>query len=102
MFKIDPNRLDLALEFRRKPFGEHSADLQAVLNAMRSLPVEGKHVLVMTKPHREWTLARMAGDPPRPEPMPEHVFASLEDAEWFVFQRRWEQMTGQPLVLNEA
>ena len=38
MFKIDPSRLDLALEFRRQPFGEHSADLQAVLNAMRSAP----------------------------------------------------------------
>ena len=101
MFKIDPSRHDLALEFRRKPFGEHSADLQAVLNAMRSIPVAGKHLLVMTKPHREWTLARMEGDPPRPSLMSEHVFDSLEEAEWFVFRLRWEAMTGQPLQINE-
>ncbi|MEQ9643546.1 MAG: hypothetical protein RIM84_26235 [Alphaproteobacteria bacterium] len=100
MFTIDPNRLDLALEFRRKPFGEHSADLQAVLNAMRSLPADGKHLLVMTKPHREWTLARMEGDPPRPALLDE-VFASLEDAEWHVFRLRWEALTGQPLNVNE-
>lgn len=102
MFTIDPNRLDLALEFRRKPFGTHSDDLQAVLNAMRSMPVAGKHVLVMTRPHREWTLARMQGDPPRPVLLPDLVFDTLEAAEWHVFQHRWEQLTGQPLVLNEA
>jgi hypothetical protein len=56
----------------------------------------------MTKAHREWTLARMAGDPPRPVLVPEHVFDSLEAAEWYVFRHRWEQITGQPLVLNEA
>jgi hypothetical protein len=102
MFSIDPNRLDLALEFRRRPFGEHSADLQAVLGVMRGLPAEGKHLLVMTRPHREWTLARMEGDPLRPRLLPEHVFTSLEEAEWHVFKLRWEMLTGQPLVLNEA
>ena len=100
MFKIDPSRLDLALEFRRKPFGEHSADLQAVLNAMRSTPADGKHPLVMTKPHREWTLARMEGDPPRPTLLDE-VFTTLEDAEWHVFRLRWEAMTGEALNVNE-
>ena len=34
MFAIDPTRLDLAREFKRSPFGPHSPELQAVLNAL--------------------------------------------------------------------
>ena len=100
MFRIDPNRIDLAREFKARPFGVHSGDLQMVLNLMRAQPIEGKHVLVMSKPHREWTLATMAGRPPRPQLQPRHVFTSLEAAEWYVFKLRWEQLTGQPLQLD--
>ena len=38
MYKIDPGRTDLAEEFRRNPFGPHSAELQKVLNVMRWEP----------------------------------------------------------------
>ena len=100
MFKIDPARVDLAREFKAKPYGEHSPDLQAVLTVMRGLPIEGKHVLIATEPHRQWTLARMTGRPPKPELLSNHVFHSLEEAEWFVFKLRWEQITGQPLPLD--
>ena len=31
---IDPTRLDLAAEFRARPFGRHSPELQALLDVM--------------------------------------------------------------------
>ena len=48
MFTFDPSRLDLAREFKARPFGEHSPDLQYLLNLMRSREVEGRYVLVPT------------------------------------------------------
>lgn len=99
MFKIDPGRLDLAREFRARPFGEHSPDLQAVLNVMRALPTEGKHVLLVERPGREWRLAVMRGQPPMPEPQ-NLTFTTLEEAEWHVFGLRWQALTGEPLELD--
>ncbi len=104
MTAIDPTRLDLAREFRARPFGVHSPDLQAVLNRMRGQPVQGKYCLIMTRPHEEWVLARTVGDPLRPEVVPGYVFASLEEAEWAVFKLRWQELTGHDLgaELGEA
>lgn len=100
MYAIDPTRLDLAREFRAKPYGPHSAELHAVLTRMRLDPVDGKILLVMTKPHAEWVVAQMRGTPPRPWPLSDRRFARLEDAEWFVFKMRWERITGHPLGID--
>jgi N,N-dimethylformamidase len=97
MLDIDPSRLDLAREFKARPFGVHSPDLQAVLNRMRSGPVPGKHYLIMTRSHSQWVLARMTGDPLRLEVVPGYVFDTLEEAEWTVFKLRWQALTGHHL-----
>ena len=97
MIEIDPRRLDLAREFKARPFGVHSPDLQAVLNRMRGAPPQGKHCLLMSKPHAEWLLARLTGEPLRPEVVPGFVFSSLEEAEWAVFKLRWTDLTGHSL-----
>lgn len=97
MFKIDPSRKDLAREFKRRPYGEHSPELQAVLSLMRSRPPDGRQVLIRAKPHREWVLACISGEPPRAEVLSEHTFTSLEEAEWAVFRMRWKALTGEEL-----
>jgi hypothetical protein len=100
VFRFDPTRLDLAREYRARPFGAHSPDLQYLLNLMRTSDVGGRYVLLMTRPHAQWTLARM------PEsglgtPLPTNAtFDSLEDAEWAVFRLRWEALAGQPPGLD--
>ena len=53
-------------EFRQNPFGHHSPNLLRILNALRGGPLEGKYVLVCTKPFREYTLARHGGERGRP------------------------------------
>jgi len=100
MLEIDPTRLDLAREYRDRPFGRHSGDLQALLNFMRSRDVPGRFVLVMTRPQAEWRLARMTGDPHRGPELTDIVFTRLEDAEWFAFKQRWQDITGQALALD--
>ena len=98
MYEIDPSRIDLAREFRRRPFGLHSPELQAVLIRMRSLPVEGKHCLIVEKPRARWLLARMEGTPLRPVPVPGIVFTDPAEAEWAVFKLRWQALTGHDLA----
>ncbi|HEV7370719.1 N,N-dimethylformamidase beta subunit family domain-containing protein [Arenibaculum sp.] len=98
MYEIDPSRLDLAREFKRRPLGAHSPDLQAVLDRMRSMPIEGKHCLIVTKPHAQWLLARMSGTPPMPVPVPGIVFTDPAEAEWTVFKLRWQALTGHDLA----
>lgn len=100
MIEFDPTRLDLAREFRARPFGVHSGDLQAVLTRMRGQPIQGKHCLIMTRSYAEYALARMAGEPPRPELLPGLVFDRVEDAEWAAFRLRWRELSGEDLPLD--
>jgi hypothetical protein len=97
MFAIDPTRLDLAREFQRSPFGPHSPELQAVLNVLRSSRHCQDLLLICTKPHTEWQLAKKQphGQPPRL--IAGAVFGSREAAEWHAFRMRWEAVTGEPL-----
>jgi hypothetical protein len=97
MFTIDPERTDLALEFKRRPFGPHSPELQAVLNVLRGALHCQNLLLVCTRPHAEWVLAEKqpGGQPPRLLPGP--TFTSVEAAEWHAFRLRWEAVTGRTL-----
>jgi hypothetical protein len=100
MYQIDPSRIDLAEEFKANPYGEHSPDLQYLLNLMRRPGNEPYHLLVMTEPFRRWTLAvnnPTNGDPPQ---LTNQVFDRLEDAEWEVFKLRWKALAGSELPLD--
>lgn len=98
---IDPERLDLAREFYRNPWGPHSAELQRILNVMRAAPVAGKHVILMSGPYRRWSVARLTGVRGEPAEKIEGLsFDNPEDAERTVFKLRWAAHTGQPLNLD--
>jgi N,N-dimethylformamidase len=100
MFEIDPSRLDLAQEFKRKPFGRHSADLQRILNRMRSEPFEGHYVLLRDGRFGPWKLAQLGRRPQDPMTLTGHVFTDRTEAEWIVFKLRWQRLTGQELPLE--
>ena len=95
MYRFDPSRLDLAREFKARPYGEHSPDLQYLLNLMRKPRDEPFHVLVVTRPNEQWTLAVMEPDKPGPPRLTNAVFTSLEEAEWHVFRLRWKALAGE-------
>lgn len=100
MYKVDPSRIDLALEFRSRPFGRHSDELQRILNLFRSDPLPGDYCLVCTKPHQEWALARFGKTSREPVDLLGPTFGSLAEAEWAVFKLRWRRNTGQPLEIE--
>ena len=100
MYTVDPSRTDLALEFKSRPFGRHSDDLQRMLNLFRSGPLPGNYCLVCTKPHREWALARFGQSSREPVDLLGPTFGSLAEAEWAVFKLRWQRHTGQTLEID--
>jgi len=94
MFAFDPTRLDLAREFRASPWGNHSPDLQYLLNLMRRPTDEPFHVLLIESPGERWRLAVMQpGAPGAPRPL-DVTFNDAEAAEWEVFRRRWARLAG--------
>ncbi len=100
MYHFDASRLDLAREYKARPFGEHSPDLQYLLNLMRTRETDGRYVLVMTRPHAQWTLARLTDNNNGALRLTNITFDSLEAAEWGVFKMRWEQMAGAALPIE--
>jgi len=46
MYRIDPARADLAREFKERPLGVHSAELEKVLLILRWGSVRGKSLIV--------------------------------------------------------
>ena len=98
MFTIDPRRADLAREFKRRPFGPHSPELQAVLNVLRGSLHCQNLLLVCTRPHTEWTLAEKQPHGLPPRLLPDLTFDSVEAAEWQAFRMRWEAVTGEALA----
>jgi hypothetical protein len=95
--ELRPEEQAAIAEFRRKPVGQHSPFLQQRINIMRGEPVEGKYVLLCTRPHREWVLAQMNG---RAKPLTIHsnvVFHDLVEAEYEIFRLRWERHFGKKI-----
>ena len=99
MDKLCQDVAHLAQEFRAQPHGRHSAELQRVLNRMRSQPFDGHYVLVQEYKGMPYRLARLGSTPAEPISYTGDTFATLADAEWAVFKLRWRDLFGQdPLV----
>jgi hypothetical protein len=78
----------------------HSPGLQRVLNVMRGGPKQDKYVLLVREARQLWLLGRLPGERGDPvEIVPGYEFTDLNEAEWTVFQLRWETLTGKPLAL---
>src|ERR1700742_4121970 len=98
-YEIDPaTDRQYVEEFRRKPIGHHSPGLARLLSIMRQDPSGRQVILICRKPFREWVLGEMPperNDPIAIEDGP--IFASREEAEWEVFRRRWQKLTGEAI-----
>jgi hypothetical protein len=100
VFGIDATRADLAIEFKRHPYGRHSADLQRLLNRFRSQPSAGDFCLVVIEPHRKWALACFGSTKREGVSLIGPTFSSIQDGEWHVFKLRWQAYFGQMLELE--
>jgi hypothetical protein len=97
MDKLCQDVAQLAQEFRAQPHGRHSAELQRVLNRMRSEPFPGRHILVQERKGAPYRLARLGPTPADPISYTGDTFVTLEEAEWAVFKLRWRSLFGREL-----
>jgi hypothetical protein len=95
MLSIDPSRTDLCDEFKRKPFGRHSADLHKLLDLMRWGFARGRTVILCTVPHKEWRLAKFGPRRGTPMQIENRAFTTYKDVVWACFRARWKEMTGR-------
>lgn len=84
---VRESRDELLAEHEAAPFGPHSDELYRVLTYLRRRPPGDRHVIVMTEPHEEWTLARLTrrGEPPE---LLGARYDTQEAAEHAVFEKR--------------
>src|SRR5499426_2214255 len=102
MHRVDPSRLDLAREYKSNPAGPHSPELQKLLKLLRWEPLAGRFVVVQPRRDGPWYLARTTGPKGHPlEIFYAHGYMTLAAAHWALFRKRWEQHTGQGLVLDQ-
>src|SRR5919109_2354643 len=102
MHRVDPSRLGLAREFKSNPTGPHSPELQKLLKLLRWEPLAGRSVVVQPRRDGPWYLARTTG--PKGQPLEifyAHGYRTLAAAHWALFRKRWEQHTGQALILDQ-
>lgn len=101
MYQIDPERTDLAREFKASPVGPHSSELQKVLNVMRWQPNDGKYVLVATDAGDAWCLGRLPGRRGVKVEIDEDVrFDTIDAGLWHLFKLRWKYQTGHDLEVD--
>ena len=100
-YVIDSTRMDLVREFKANPLGPHSVELQRIVTRLRSERSAGHYVLVERVAHREWVLGRLSGQRGGDlTVMENHVYSSIDEAEWIVFKLRWESVTGQTINID--
>ena len=77
-------------EHRHTPVGKHSDELERVLTYLRKhhLEMEGKYILVCTKPHEEWRIAAITGEPDKPPVLLDDTFTNRFEAEHGLFMKR--------------
>lgn len=101
MYGFDKTRLDLAREFKARPHGEHSPDLQYLLHLMRRPRADRPfHCLVIDQDDECWTLALIEPGAARPPTLTNQVFTDLAAAEWHVFKLRWRELAGEELPIE--
>ncbi|MEM7168631.1 MAG: hypothetical protein AAF530_00555 [Pseudomonadota bacterium] len=97
-YQITTEDLKYAAEFKANPLGVASPGLQRIMNLLRGGPKEGKYVLIVQEPFRQWVLGRLPAERGQGvEILKDQLFTDLAEAEWEVFKRRWQAHGGQNL-----
>jgi hypothetical protein len=102
IYQIDGSRMNLAKEYRDNLRGPFSLELQRILDRMRTTPLKGRFVLLILEPFREFGLARLSGERGvAPSPVDNVKYNSIADAEWDIFKRRWQELTGISITIKD-
>ena len=95
LYDISASDRELLVELKNNPEGPHRPDVMRLLSRLLWTPIEGRIVLVCTRPHTEWRLGRLSGRRNEPmEVLEEPVFTDRRDAVWAAIAQRWQAVTG--------
>lgn len=96
MYKPTDRDLPLLREYRTVPRKQWSMELKRLLNRLMIVPEEQRVVVVGLTRSGPWQLCQREGIRGAPfVPVDERVFEKLADAQWEVFKRRWQAVTGK-------
>ena len=102
-YQIKHSDLNLAIEFKKNLYENnfyHSPSLQRILNLFRSYAKEGKYVLYRPSKKKIWYIGNLPGRRGKKIKINKKVsFNNIEDAEWYVFKKRWQEHTGKKLKI---
>ena len=102
ILEFDGNRMDLAKEYRNNLRGPFSLELQHILDKMRTTPLKGRFVILISKPFEEFSLAQLTGVRGQKPKLVEGVtYRSIAAAEWDIFKRRWADLSGVEITIEE-
>ena len=102
ILEFDGNRMDLAKEYRNNIRGPFSLELQQILDKMRTTPLKGRFVILISKPFEEFSLAQLTGVRGQKPKLVEGVtYRSIAAAEWDIFKRRWADLSGVEITIEE-
>ena len=82
-------------EHRASPLGQHSDDLERVLNHFRRSSLEGKYMLFELEPNRAYKIVAMTGrEGGMPEDVDGRVYSDKNEAVHAIFLRRVDALMG--------
>lgn len=98
IYSWNGERKDLAEEYRNNLRGPFSPELQKILDRMRTSPLTNRYALRVIVPFRKFALVKLSGSRGVPPSDIQGVtYNSISEAEWDIFARRWEDITGVAL-----
>jgi hypothetical protein len=96
MYEIQPEDAELLKYFRTTTTKTRPLKLNRLLNRLRMGPMEGKPVIVCTKPYSEYAIGRLGNKRGAPVALESERYAALSDAQWAVLKIRWAELTPYP------
>jgi N,N-dimethylformamidase len=103
MHSIDSARLDLAMQYKRNPFGPYSDELQKVLKIMHWSDIHKRFITVQPQANGAWYLGcTCGGRGVSLDVYMDHAYDDIGQARWAVFRKRWQQLTGSLPIIDEG
>ncbi len=85
---------ELVEEHAARPLGQHSDELERVLNYFRRQPQAGKYVIVATSPWEEYRIGVLSGVRGQPPTiLDDETFATEDEALHGIFRQRVRDLT---------
>ena len=98
LYQITESDYALAAELKANLHGPHRPDVARLISHILWTPLQGRIVLVCTRKHKQWRLARLSGVRGEAIELIEGpAYSNRDDALWGAFSMRWSLITGSSL-----